>query len=88
MKTKKRIRALLSEPDNTLSKITDTVGDLRPGDMIQVQVRDEKHASVIDIRLRQAFPATEYMMEGFRSMGINYVYIYIKEEADREQAEA
>lgn len=88
MEKQKRIRALLSEPDNDLDNIIDTVGDLRPGEMIQVQINDDKHAAIIDIRLRQEFPATGYMMESFVSNEVRYAYIYIQEEADREQAEA
>lgn len=59
-------------------KVVCCIGELVPGQLAQVMITDDVQRTNLEDALRDAYPHTRFTIEGFRSGGKAYIYIYIE----------
>lgn len=74
-------RHIITQPDATIKRIVDAVGENQPGDTLQVEIETEDRLSRMHQKLHATYPHSQFMIEDFKSNGTMWAYIYIKKKA-------
>ena len=78
MSRRGRPDVILTRPENRSEYVVQTIGDLKPGSTVQVEVAYKGYMDDLLCSLRTAYPETVFTAQDFHTGGVRYAYIYIE----------